>query len=88
MALQKDFVTDSDIEIVDAYFRICTLNGDRDKLLIRIGVYKDEQARIDGKPPAGILEYMVDTPNSENNLFQDIYDYLKTLPEFDDALDV
>jgi hypothetical protein len=88
MALQKDFVTDSGIEIVNAYFKINTIAGDREKLHASIGVYKDAQARLDGKPPAGILEYVVDTPNSENNLFQDIYDHLKTLVEFDDAQDV
>lgn len=88
MALQKDFVTDSGIELVNAYFKINTFSGDREQIHFTVGAYKDEQARLDGLPAAGVLEYIAPTPNGTDNLFKDLYVHLKTLVEFDDAQDI
>lgn len=88
MALQKDFVTESGFELKNAYYRVDTFHGDRNQVRLGIGVYVNEQMRREGKPAAGYLEYIIPTPNTSGNMFAEMYAYLKTLPEFDDAIDV
>lgn len=87
MAIQKDFQTDSGIDLTNAYFRIDTFRGDRERTFLGVGVYVSQQAREEGKPPAGWLEFTLPTPNTSSNMFADAYTWIKTQEGFDDAVD-
>lgn len=53
MALIKSMVLDSDVNLPEAYFRISDLNlyYVKSKASIFVSLYKDKQARLDGKAP-------------------------------------
>lgn len=85
MALQRDLTKtvqgfSGELVAKDAYFKIASIHGNKDKIEFNvIAVLNDEI--IDGKP----FEF-VPTLDGDNFIKQ-AYDYLKTLPEFADAVD-
>lgn len=95
MALQIEKVVSSGI--VASYWRI-TSTGFFDCVLgvgmVFIGGYLSQQARItaeeNGYAPIEIIPIQVSVPNWNVNIgsLTQIYDYLKTLPEFEGAIDV
>jgi hypothetical protein len=87
MALQKNFTTESGIDLANAYFRIDTFRGDRNSVRLGVGVYVDKQKRDTGKPAVGSLEFILPTPNTSGNMFADAYAWLKTQEAFAEAAD-
>ncbi|WP_303984669.1 hypothetical protein [Niallia circulans] len=81
----KEQITET-LVVKDAYFQIVKIEGNKEKMDIVLSVYKDNTKKY-------VLETRVYSFNpsvsfdSPNN-FKQGYEYLKTLPEFDGAIDV
>jgi hypothetical protein len=91
LALQKDITTPSGIEVKGAYARIDSRSGkNKGTMTFTLNYYVDRQAFIDGKSEI-IQEVYSFVPSVEENALNDIkqgYEYLKTLPEFEGAVDI
>lgn len=89
MALTKQFATEQGLDLQNAYFRIETIRGDRENFRVGLSIYVSHQARLQGKTPIAQLTYTMPTPNISNqNLFAQIYTWLKQQPDFNNAQDV
>ena len=87
MALKKSMVKtvdgfDGTLSVTDAYWKIINISGDKNELSVVIQAFNGEQ-QVGGY--AGSFVPSVDE-NAENFIRQ-AYLYLKTLPEFEDAVD-
>ena len=76
MAIQKSFTTKSDIVLASAYHRISRINFVRrsprpDFIEGEVSIYKDAQARNDGKSPVKVFSFNIrDTyPGTEFSTF-------------------
>lgn len=88
MALQKQHTTQHGIFLDEAYCKIDTFRGDRHNVRVGVSVYANHSVYSEGKPAIESLEFNLPTPNSSDNMFAEVYNYLKTQPEFDGAVDV
>jgi len=94
MALQLSFETASGFTAPDAYhktqsLRVTKTAGGDFKMRIMVSTFLDAAAREAGKPPLATRSYAMDYDiETSNNAFVDGYIYLKTLPEYDGAIDV
>lgn len=91
MAIQMRVVLESGIEVESAYARVGNRNGDnKEELTFSLNYYINNQAPSEGK---AILkqEHYTFVPSVADDAPNDIkqcYEYIKTLPEFADAIDV
>lgn len=89
MAIQcKYYDSNLEVEVKDCYWKITRLFGDKNHIDINVGVYKNKD-----KADAGVIinEFQFGfTPEleSNNNFIAQAYEYLKTLPMFESAIDV
>lgn len=89
MALQylKDF--NQGFSSAVAYAHITRINGNKDMLLFGVEVFFDQTARINGNQPLANQSYEIPMPvGTTNDLMVDLYNHLKSLPEYIDATDV
>jgi hypothetical protein len=69
---------------VDAYIRIINVEGDKNRMVCTVGYFSaPTETRFDAKT---VEEFDFDI-NSEHDIYKQAYEYLKTLPEFADAVD-
>lgn len=88
MALQLPyFQTEHGVEVEEAYCRIDTFRGDRTTVRLGVGIYVSADARQANKPAITQLEFILPTPNTEANMFAAAYAWLKTQPQFAEAVD-
>ncbi len=89
MALLKNYYdANLEVEVEGCYWKITRLFGDKNHIDINVGVYKNKD-----KADAGVIinEFQFGfTPEleSNNNFIAQAYEYLKTLPMFESAIDV
>jgi hypothetical protein len=76
---EKEFI------ISNAYYKITNINGNGDNLSIEISVYRDE-SKVNCISKMN-YEFIPEL-NSPYNFLKQGYKYLKTLPEFSEAIDV
>jgi hypothetical protein len=102
MALVKSVVLETGIELPAAYYRVTKteISSEFNQVYFFVWVYKDEQARTDGKSLIQEIAYAIYSGQFEryfgtavlneegNNPMKSCYEYLKTLPEFAEAIDV
>jgi hypothetical protein len=86
MALKKQIILKSnfgdDVVFYDAYIKISSFTGNKEKIEIYLSIYKSKDDRfLENKT----LSF---TPSLEgDNFIKQGYQYLKTLPEFAGAID-
>ena len=103
MALQKSITLDNGIVCASAYHKVqdigITYQKDIQAASILVHIWKDAQARTDGKAPVLVRSY---TPTNESmdggiyditvaevdNLIVKAYAFIKTLSDYEDAIDV
>lgn len=105
MALIKQIELDNGIILTDAYIKISSIDfynkvNDNSYVKIYVNIFKDQQARIDGKPEVTKFTYKISDPkfteyfslsvlNELNkNIVSQSYTYLKTLNTFSGATDI
>lgn len=89
MALTKNKVTVQGIELTNGYFRVDEVSGNKTNVNIRLRVYASQAKCTEGA--LWLEEIIYDfTPSIEagsENFIKQSYEYLKTLPEFEGAVD-
>ena len=87
MALQTTFISDQNGLVINgAYARIQGFHGTKDIVRMDVETFVSQQARLEGKQPITITVYEVSLPIGD--ILPALYTYLKTLPEFANAIDV
>jgi len=104
MALIKQIELDNGIILTDAYIKIETFSfynksGDNSYALIEVNIFKDQQARLDGKPEVSKFIYKCTDPNFslyfslsalnnvDVNMISQSYEWLKTMNTYSGATD-
>jgi hypothetical protein len=80
MALQLTKEVQSGISVTDAYHKILSVEGNKENLRLRVGVFKDKTSSDDGKPAAEYLGFNF-SPSVEadsENFIKQGYAWLKT----------
>jgi hypothetical protein len=90
LALKQRVTLKNDLQVDNAYIRIDTVSGSKDSLNISVNSYVSHDAFIDGK---SYLEqnFYTFTPSVDDgapNYHKQGYLYLKTLSEFQNAVDL
>jgi hypothetical protein len=92
MALHQVISTDYGVNAT--YWKIVNIHFNRfDKTIkVTIGGYLDKDSKDNGSHILKTFEYTIDetiiySENLENNVIQKIYDYVKTLGDFNTAID-
>jgi hypothetical protein len=83
------FQSETGQQFSDSYALIYKLSGSKELLYIQLHWYIDQEARLNKKQPIGVKSYAF-TPSVETdseNFIKQGYEYLKTLPEFLNAID-
>lgn len=80
---------ESGICINNSYARVSTIGGDKNSLIINLCAYLDKEAFLDGKDfiKQSTFQFTPDVSDESNNFIKQAYDYLKTLPGYEDAVD-
>lgn len=89
MALQISIQLNNGLEVPNSYIKVGSLNGDKESLRIVLFRYASQQAALEGKEFIDIKEYTFKPAEEDNSLRWDrqAYEYLKTLAEYDGAVD-
>lgn len=80
----------SGIEVESSYARISFLQGNKTNITFGVEYFLNKEACEEGKPNFNIV-YFYFVPSVEDgspNFIKQGYEYLKTLPEFEGAIDV
>lgn len=90
MALQQTIVTPHGFKVDEAYIRIDTISGNKNEIVSSVNSYTSQQAFLEGSP---YLEqkFYIFTPDVSPNapeMWTQGYNYLKTLSEYTNAIDV
>ena len=90
MAFSKSVEYDTGVIVDDSYINIVSVNGNKESLTVYLNYYASDIARQSNKLPLKQAVYSFVPDASLNSLRWDkqAYEYLKTLPEFEDAIDV
>lgn len=83
MAIKINHVTPSEVELTPAYVRVERVQVSKNRLYFSVLYYVSNTASIAADVTSGECSYDID---GENPIKQ-VYEYLKTLPEFADAID-
>lgn len=89
MALELKKTFTNGIEIEKTYSKIVNLNGNKETLDISLAFYLNRECSVD-KMPLEIKQYSFIPKVDEDsaNFIKQGYEYLKTLEEFKDSIDV
>jgi hypothetical protein len=87
MALQIHYTSPQfGINAENAYLKIETFNGNINEVNFYASIYATAQARFEGKNPIGSFNFTI--PYQDGMTYSSVYNYVKTLPEFVNSLDV
>ena len=87
MALQLNYNDDSrELVVPNAYAKIGEFNGNKEMVIFTIEIFTSISARENNKQALTSSTHRV--PYSDGMSIQGLYNYLKTLPEFANAVDV
>lgn len=90
MALLKNVTLPNGLAVPAAYIRIDSISGFKSQITVSVNYYVSEQSYRDGSSYLH-QEFYSFVPNLEDgavNFFKQGYEYLKTLPEFEGAIDI
>lgn len=88
MAIQKKIVFNG-LNVENAYIRIDTVSGYKGGIDISVNSYVSKEAfeNGDGYLKQQMFNFIPSVEEGSENFIKQGYDYLKTLPEFDNAVD-
>ena len=87
MALSHKFTSPQGVTSDTAYTKIAHFNGDKTTTTIMVEVYFNQWARNNGYQPLMVTSYTLQTPTTDD-IMDGSYAYLKTLPEYEGAVNV
>lgn len=88
MALQKTITLDNGITLTDAYLKARSVAGTKEHMVIELTINVNQSMSDQGKHVAVRNYSFVPELESEDNIFKQAYEYLKSLDEYLDATDV
>ena len=77
-------VIERDYSIGNAYIKILTLQGSKENINIYVGVFSEDKTQC---IKANNYSFVPSVVNDSDNFIKQGYEYLKTLPEFEDTKD-
>lgn len=88
MAIQKEFrknIYGETLSFEEAYFQIIGIEGNKNTVNFTVTIYKDSTKEI----PIQNKDYtfIPDVDQNSDNFIKQGYEHLKTLPEFENAID-
>lgn len=86
MALINDIELENGLSVEGAYLRIVNFSGTENNVNFVLNVYASVNAFNEERPPITSFSYRIDY-DKNRNLFSQMYDYLRTLPEYEDAVE-
>lgn len=86
MALQKSITTPQGVDLSTAYGKITGFGWNGDKLAVSFSWFTSSAARHANKQAIDLKRYSMALP-AGGDMRTQIYDYLKTLPDFAGAID-
>jgi hypothetical protein len=89
MALLKMIETESGLTVENSYMRIEVLSGDKSNITFQLSGYVNQEAYSNGKVQiiSKTFNFIPDIADNAPNFIKQGYEYLKTLPEFEGAID-
>lgn len=90
MALVMERDTGYGISLEEAYIKVENTSGNKELLYITVLVFLNDTARKEGKSPIEQYSYsfVPKVTDDAPNYHKQAYEYLKSLPEYADAIDV
>lgn len=90
MALQQNQQLQNGLIANNAYIRIDTVSGYKGEITISVNSYVSRQAFLDGAPylEQKFYAFVPNTNPDAREMWTQGYEYLKTLDEYKDALDL
>lgn len=90
MAISKSIILKSSLEIPNAYIRIDSICGCKKSLQISVNSYVDKECFGSGKEylEQNIYNFIPNVEDNSANFIKQGYDYLKTLDEYKDSIDL
>lgn len=85
MGLQVTYTTDSGVLLSEAYVIIDSFSGDKFNISFTISIYASKMLKDMGRQPVERHNYTIPYLGM---LIDDLYDYIKTLPEFQSSISV
>lgn len=86
MALSKEIIIDNKLEKL--YYKILSISKNDDVVQINVGVFKSKEDATNIVNIEGYGKFEFTPNNNDNNLIKQAYEYLKTLPGFEDFEDI
>lgn len=76
---------DKEVPIDSAYVKIISITGGKENLELLVGIYTSDKSNL-----IKTMKYIMipSTENNSDNFIKQGYEYLKTLPEYEGAIDV
>lgn len=89
MGLKKELKLDNDLYSKEAYFRIDTISGYKDKITISLNGYYSYETFSNGMDylRQDLYSFIPDVSLDAKGIWTQAYEHLKSLEEFKDALD-
>lgn len=90
MAFQMDILLLNELKIKDAYIKIGSIVGNKDKIDAYFMSFINKQSSVNQLEPIAVklISFTPSLDDSSGNFIQQGYEYAKTLPEFLDSIDV
>lgn len=86
MALKTDVERESGLVIDDAYLRVVKFSGTKSYLDFTLNIYVNRQAYDKGRYAVSSKFYNMSF-DKDRNLFRQMHEYLRALPEYEDAVE-
>ena len=86
MALNCDVELESGITIPNAYLRIGSFSGNENYISFNLNIYVDKDAYIEEKPSVSTVSHSMKF-DTTSNLFRQMYEHLRTLPQYINAVE-
>lgn len=86
MALICDIELENGLSVPDAYLRIVSFSGTETEVSFVLNAYLNKDALEEGRPPVASFGYNTNF-DKDRNLFRQMYEHLRTLPEYENAVE-
>lgn len=89
MGLTKSITVDTGVTLPNAYYRISTVGGDKEKQILTLCLFSSQTAYLDGKDcmEQKYHDFIPSVEEGAPNFIKQGYEYVKSLPDFSDVID-
>lgn len=90
MAVQVDIQTPHGLTVQQAYVKVNSVGGSKQNAVIELFYYVNQEASVNGLEPLmrTYHEFVPSVDNNADNFIKQAYTFVKTLPEFEAAIDL